>query len=164
MTDVYLTPVETEIHDLLKSGKNLADIVHVTGIAPIKVKAHVESIRQKLGLSDLRINKSMRNEHPLHLSPAEARVFDRLLRGLSNKQIALELFVTEKTVKFHVTSIYKILGVRSRAQFLVKYADWKRDAQVANVVRIHGGVFSNPGDMRFLKSVVSPDGDLPEGA
>lgn len=39
--------------------------------------------------------------------------------GLSNKEIALQLFLTEKTVKFHLTNIYKKMNVKSRAQLIV---------------------------------------------
>ena len=47
------------------------------------------------------------------------RQFDalRLLaRGLTNKEIALELELSEKTVKIHVGAIFKALGVVNRAQ------------------------------------------------
>lgn len=48
------------------------------------------------------------------LSNAETQVLDRLRRGLRNQEIADELFVTEKTIKFHLNRIYKKLGVKSR--------------------------------------------------
>ena len=50
----------------------------------------------------------------------EIQVTDLTARGLSNKEIANQMFVTEKTVKFHLTNIYKKLGVASRAQLIVK--------------------------------------------
>jgi len=40
-------------------------------------------------------------------------------KGLSNKEVANQLFVTEKTVKFHLTNIYKKMNVKSRAQLIV---------------------------------------------
>jgi NarL family two-component system response regulator LiaR len=39
-----------------------------------------------------------------------------LARGKANSQIAAELFVSEKTVKSHVSSILMKLGVQSRTQ------------------------------------------------
>jgi DNA-binding NarL/FixJ family response regulator len=39
-----------------------------------------------------------------------------LARGLSNKQIAAELFITEQTVKFHLTNIYRKLHVANRTE------------------------------------------------
>lgn len=48
------------------------------------------------------------------LSNAETQVLDRLRQGLSNQSIADELCVTEKTIKFHLTNIYKKLGAKNR--------------------------------------------------
>lgn len=53
------------------------------------------------------------------LSDREFMVADLVSRGLSNKEIGNQLFVTEKTVKFHLTNIYKKMGVSSRAQLII---------------------------------------------
>lgn len=53
------------------------------------------------------------------LSNREAEVAELVSRGLSNKEVANQLFVTEKTVKFHLTNIYKKMSVKSRAQLIV---------------------------------------------
>ena len=53
------------------------------------------------------------------LSNREAEVAVELTSGVTNKEIANKLFVTEKTVKFHLTNIYKKMKVKSRAQMIV---------------------------------------------
>jgi DNA-binding CsgD family transcriptional regulator len=53
------------------------------------------------------------------LSHREAEVAELVTKGLSNKEVASQLFVTEKTVKFHLTNIYKKMSVKSRAQLIV---------------------------------------------
>ncbi len=53
------------------------------------------------------------------LSNREAEVAELVTKGLSNKEVANQLFVTEKTVKFHLTNIYKKMSVKSRAQLIV---------------------------------------------
>ncbi len=53
------------------------------------------------------------------LSNREAEVAELVTQGLSNKEVASQLFVTEKTVKFHLTNIYKKMSVKSRAQLIV---------------------------------------------
>jgi len=53
------------------------------------------------------------------LSHREAEVAELVSKGLSNKEVAGQLFVTEKTVKFHLTNIYKKMAVKSRAQLIV---------------------------------------------
>lgn len=53
------------------------------------------------------------------LSNREVEVVEKVAQGLSNKQAAERLFVTEKTVKFHLTNIYKKLKIVSRSQLIV---------------------------------------------
>jgi alkylation response protein AidB-like acyl-CoA dehydrogenase len=51
------------------------------------------------------------------LTPAERRVCEMAADGeLTNRAIAQNLFVTEKTVELHLTSAYRKLGIRSRFQ------------------------------------------------
>jgi DNA-binding NarL/FixJ family response regulator len=52
------------------------------------------------------------------LTPRENEVLQLLAQGLANKQIAVELGVSEHTVKFHVTSIYGKLGASNRADVI----------------------------------------------
>jgi DNA-binding NarL/FixJ family response regulator len=55
-------------------------------------------------------------ESPQALTDRETEILTFLARGKANKQIASDLFVEEKTVKAHVSSILRKLGVRSRTQ------------------------------------------------
>lgn len=50
------------------------------------------------------------------LTPSEQRVLEALARGLSNKEIAAELWLTQQTIKFHLTNIYRRLGVSNRTE------------------------------------------------
>jgi DNA-binding NarL/FixJ family response regulator len=50
------------------------------------------------------------------LTPREAEILELLAQGLANKQIALELEISEHTVKFHVSSIYAKLGATNRME------------------------------------------------
>ncbi len=57
----------------------------------------------------------LRGGHPV-LSQREREVLHLVADGLSNKQIARELSVSERTVKFHVASLFRKLGADNRAQ------------------------------------------------
>jgi DNA-binding NarL/FixJ family response regulator len=48
------------------------------------------------------------------LSPREAEVLSFLADGLSNRQIGRQMFVSEQTVKFHVSGIFTALGIGAR--------------------------------------------------
>ena len=48
------------------------------------------------------------------LTDREVTLVRALARGLSNKQISEELWITEQTVKFHLRNIYRKLGVANR--------------------------------------------------
>jgi DNA-binding CsgD family transcriptional regulator len=69
------------------------------------------------------------------LSHREAEVAELVSKGLSNKEVAGQLFVTEKTVKFHLTNIYKKMAVKSRAQLIVwcvPHVDFVNNGQQAS--------------------------------
>ena len=53
------------------------------------------------------------------VSPREREVFSLLLDGLPNKLIASRLEISEKTVKSHLTSIFRQLGVTDRVQAIL---------------------------------------------
>ena len=50
------------------------------------------------------------------LTPGERRVVELAVTGLSNRDIAQSLFVSEKTVEAHLGRAYKKLGIRSRGR------------------------------------------------
>ena len=53
---------------------------------------------------------------PLGLSEREVAMLRTLALGLSTSAIGRELWITEQTVKFHLTNIYRKLGVENRTQ------------------------------------------------
>ncbi len=58
---------------------------------------------------------------PDELTPREAEVLSLIARGLSNREIASELFVSEATVKTHINHVFSKIDARDRAQ-AVHYA------------------------------------------
>lgn len=62
------------------------------------------------------MRKEARRGESEELSPREREVLALIGRGMSNEQIARELFISPHTVKNHVSSIYRKLGVEDRAQ------------------------------------------------
>jgi DNA-binding NarL/FixJ family response regulator len=54
------------------------------------------------------------------LTARELEVLRLLARGLRNKEIAARLYVSERTVNFHLANIYQKLNVSGRTEALSK--------------------------------------------
>lgn len=57
--------------------------------------------------------------HPL--TRRETEVIAELSKGLYYKEIAGKIFISHETVKKHVKSIYRKMGVRNRMEATIKY-------------------------------------------
>jgi two-component system response regulator DegU len=59
----------------------------------------------------------LQKEDPFgNLSPREHEVVCLIAKGMSNKEIAATLFISEHTVKNHVYNIYRKIGISDRTQ------------------------------------------------
>jgi DNA-binding CsgD family transcriptional regulator len=68
------------------------------------------------------------------LSKREQEVLQLVARGLTNPQIALELFIAQATVKVHVHHILEKLGVRSRTAAALRVPPEARTTQPPRAV------------------------------
>jgi DNA-binding CsgD family transcriptional regulator len=71
-----------------------------------------------------------RDDHAL--TPQERRVAAAVQRGASNRDIAADLFLSPKTVEFHLHQIYRKLDVHSRTQLVAALADPGRPLKPGN--------------------------------
>jgi len=58
-------------------------------------------------------------EHYIPLSPREMEILKYVTHGMSNQEVALELNISQQTVKNHMTSILRKLNVKDRTQAAV---------------------------------------------
>ena len=65
------------------------------------------------------------------LTRRERQILVLLMDGRTTRQISKELFLSEGTVKTHLTAIYRKLGVTNRTEAAV--AAWKRFGQPAHI-------------------------------
>jgi len=85
---------------------------------------HAEELKQQLSLitgeteeRKLEKNTVARFHYPTSpLTNRELEVLTLIRKGLSNKQIAEQLFLAERTIKFHITSILSKLLAGNRTQ------------------------------------------------
>lgn len=64
------------------------------------------------------VNQDPKSDYRLiePLTDRELHFLDRLAHGISNKEIARSLCVSENTVKFHLKNVYSKFAVRTRLQ------------------------------------------------
>jgi len=58
----------------------------------------------------------------VELTPSELQVATLVAEGHTNREVAAALFLAERTIEGHLSSIYAKLGVRSRAELAHRYA------------------------------------------
>ncbi|MGV9455074.1 ATP-binding protein [Streptomyces sp. NPDC003635] len=75
----------------------------------------VEHARTELRAAGAR-PRTPRQSGPEALTPSETRVAQLAATGLTNRQIAQQLFVTAKTVEVHLSAAYRKLGINHRSQ------------------------------------------------
>ncbi|GMA40712.1 LuxR family transcriptional regulator [Mobilicoccus caccae] len=62
------------------------------------------------------------------LTPQESAVVDLVAAGRTNKEVAGELYISVKTVQYHLTRVYGKLGLRSRSELAAHVAAERDDA------------------------------------
>jgi DNA-binding CsgD family transcriptional regulator len=86
------------------------DLARSAGLSMLAERAKTE-----LQASGARARRSMLSG-PEALTPSQRRVADLAAQGLTTRMIAESLFVTPKTVEFHLRQIYQKLEISSRAE------------------------------------------------
>lgn len=82
----------------------------------VRVVSQGGSLIHPLVVSRLLEKVNKENSDMVSLSEREMEVLKLLAQGLLNKQIASQLFISERTVKFHVSSILGKLGAGNRTE------------------------------------------------
>ena len=97
----------SEAREPLRRGLELAT---ACGASPLAERAETELLAS--GARPRRIALSGVDS----LTPSERRVAQMAAEGGTNREIAQALFVTQKTVEVHLSSVYRKLDIASRSQ------------------------------------------------
>ena len=131
-----------ELQDRLKARGLSLPIIFLTGQADIPttvrvIKAGADDLLTKPAAKDTLLQtieralarvRMMRDKHEQldvlrtlvsHLSPRERQVFDRVVRGKMNKEIARELGATERTIKAHRHHVMEKVQAKSLAELVM---------------------------------------------
>jgi DNA-binding CsgD family transcriptional regulator len=91
------------------------DVFDQLGAAPWSARAAAE-------LRAAGARRRHRAADPDDLTAQEVRVAMAVARGATSRQVAAELFLSPKTIEFHLTRVYRKLGIRSRAELATAVA------------------------------------------
>lgn len=80
----------------------------------------------------------MTKRYTKFLTPRDTEIINLMRYGLSNPEIAEKLFVQEKTIKWHLTHIYKALDIHSHRQLMALIIA-QRPAPEELIVSYHDG-------------------------
>jgi DNA-binding NarL/FixJ family response regulator len=117
---------EEYLYETLRAGADgyvLKDIAPDELAQAVRVVASGEVLVQPQLASRLlsRVGRQGRGSSPYEtLTAREQEVLQLLARGLRNKEIAARLYVSERTVNFHLANIYHKLNVSGRTEALSK--------------------------------------------
>lgn len=97
----------------------------VEALEVLRARGAFDEVRARARLTDVRlfdgpvVPSLERTDLRSRLSAAEMRVAEAIAGGLTNRQASEALFLSIKTVDFHLQQIYRKLGIRSRTQLAV---------------------------------------------
>lgn len=101
----------TELHDAITTVYNGGSMINPN------IAAKVVKLFSKMAQSDFEIDVD--KEGAALITDAEWRVIYQVGRGLSNKEISQELFLSEGTVRNHLSHILSKLNLRDRTQLAI---------------------------------------------
>jgi ATP/maltotriose-dependent transcriptional regulator MalT len=102
--------------DLIRAG--VVDAACARGLTRILNASCDVALGRRAGLEMPRV---LRRSEPL--SPREREVYELIVQGRSNREIATTLFISESTAKVHVRHIFDKLGVHTRAEAARAWSD-----------------------------------------
>ncbi|PCJ50923.1 MAG: hypothetical protein COA74_00165 [Gammaproteobacteria bacterium] len=110
----------TDLIEELAEHQLIGMLWHIKQYVPESMLEAILKEHNRLGLVQ---DKSIKA--PESLSPKEQLIHKLISANLRNKQIALEMDISEQTVKFHLKNIYRKLGVKSRREAALHLLDIK---------------------------------------
>ena len=111
---------------LRRAGERRAARQHLSSaaaaFAELSAQPFLERAQRELRASGERLR--LRAPHEAEaLTPREEQIAAQVAEGKSNREVAAALYLTPKTVEFHLTRVYRKLEVRSRSELARKLSD-----------------------------------------
>jgi DNA-binding CsgD family transcriptional regulator/tetratricopeptide (TPR) repeat protein len=92
-------------------------VTELQELGAVRASARVARLLRERGIRGVTLGpRAATRENPAGLTKRELEVLSLLSEGLRNREIAAQLFLSEKTVDHHVSAILRKLGVETRGQ------------------------------------------------
>ncbi|MGZ3498997.1 MAG: LuxR C-terminal-related transcriptional regulator [Vulcanimicrobiaceae bacterium] len=111
---------------LLRALSAGADAYIMKDISPVEMLGSIKTVARgnfyadpRLSGAVLRQRAQRRDRDIAELSPREIEVVRLIAQGLSNKEISQRLFLSDKTIKNHISSIFSKLHMTARTQVAI---------------------------------------------
>jgi DNA-binding CsgD family transcriptional regulator len=117
------TPVWSAVAELRSGRAKAGRIVTSTSVGAVTIEASSGGTDRSVAIVISRDRPPAPPEIPVDwsLTAQEQRIVEQLVLGASNRAIAEALFVSEKTVEWHLWHVFEKLNVSSRGQLLSRY-------------------------------------------
>jgi DNA-binding NarL/FixJ family response regulator len=120
---------------LLRRTSHRADAAEQLGraralFAALRATPFTEQADQELAACHLPRSRAAEKKSYLELTSRETEVAHLVGKGLSNPEIAAELFVSRKAVEYHLGNIYGKYGIHSRRELRRLVGQWRAAAVV----------------------------------
>jgi len=116
-TKVVILSVSTDEHLIESVLKRGASAYIVKSVNPIDLPAALRQAVERTVYHPIGLSEDTETAaRAAGLTDRETAILRAVVRGLSNEAIAKELWVAEQTVKFHLTNVYRKLGVTNRTE------------------------------------------------
>ncbi|MED4202787.1 response regulator [Neobacillus mesonae] len=104
---------------LLKDAPSQHVVDAIRAVANGQSVIHPAMTKKFLGFQQRGAEPAVAEKTDSTLTAREKDVLLCLVKGMNNKEIAQNLYISDKTVKIHVSNIFKKLGVKSRSQVVI---------------------------------------------
>lgn len=122
-----VSDARSDVYTLIDAGADgylLKDSEPEMLLAQIHRAAQGENVFSDI-ISEYLASRNEQTDPFADLTERELDVLQEVARGMSNKQIAAQLHISEETVKVHIRNLLRKLDVRSRVAATVLYLEYK---------------------------------------
>jgi DNA-binding CsgD family transcriptional regulator len=136
-------------------GNGASVVVTPTPFGPVRIEASAGGADGSVAVILEPLRRSVTATVPEHwpLTPQERQIAGLLTHGLSNRQLAERLCVSEKTIEAHLGHTFEKLGVRGRSQLLARLF------RETHFLRLTGG--PGPHDSRTTEGAHAWPAEIP---